>query len=398
MGAAADPLLKWRSEFPILERKTAYLINNSLGAMPRQVYDNLKEFADLWSTEGVVAWHRWLPLVGEVADQVGRILNAPSGTVMMHQNVSTLTSVLISGFDFKQGRNKVVMTDLNFPSVVYNWWAQERRGARIEVVKSRDGFNVAASDLARAIDANTVAVVVDLVFFRSSGLLEIEPVIEAARRNGAYVILDVYQAIGAVPIDVQKLGVDFAIGGSVKWLCGGPGAAYLYARKDLIARFEPLMTGWFSDKRPFDFRFGEVDPAEDAHRFMGGTPSVPALYSARAGYQIIQQVGVPAIREKSLRQTELLIEMADEQGLSVNTPRDPKQRGGTVCVDFKGSEHASQKLIEHGFIIDWRPNGGIRISPHFYNSNDECRAIMEEIRSLRSSGRLQERAPGARSH
>src|SRR5216683_4093296 len=399
MSPSPDALLKWRSEFPILERKAGYLINNSLGAMPRRVYENLKAYADAWANEGVVAWHRWLPMVGETAAKVGSIIHAPSGTVMMHQNVSTLTSVLISGLEFKENKNKVVVTALNFPSVVYNWMAQQRLGAKVQVVPSRDGgLSIETEDLIKAIDGRTLVVAVDLVLFRSSGLLEIKPVIEAAHRHGAQVILDVYQAVGTVPIDVQELDVDFLIGGSVKWLCGGPGAAYLYARKDLIARFEPLMTGWFSDKRPFDFRFGEVDPAEDAHRFMGGTPSVPALYSARAGYQIIQQVGVPAIREKSLRQTELLIEMADEQGLSVNTPRDPKQRGGTVCVDFKGSEHASQKLIEHGFIIDWRPNGGIRISPHFYNSNDECRAIMEEIRSLRSSGRLQERAPGARSH
>ena len=398
MGSPVDPLLKWRSEFPILERKAAYLINNSLGAMPRQVYDNLKEFADLWATEGVVAWHRWLPMVTEVADQLGRILNAPAGTVMMHQNVSTLTSILISGLEFKPDKAKVVVTELNFPSVVYNWMAQRHRGAKVEVVKSRDGLTIDAGDLTRAIDDSTIAVAIDLVLFRSSGILDIDPVIEAAHRHGAYVILDVYQGIGAVPIDVLKLGVDFAIGGSVKWLCGGAGAAYLYARKDLIAGFHPAMTGWFSDKRPFDFRFGEVDPTDDAHRFMGGTPSVPALYSAKAGYQVIEQVGVEAVREKSRRQTQLLIELADSQGLRVNTPRDPARRGGTVCVDFRGSEHASQELIARGFIIDWRPNAGIRISPHFYNTDDECRAIMEEIRSLRSAGVLRDSAPGARSH
>jgi len=318
--------------------------------------------------------------------------------VMMHQNVSTLTSILISGLEFKPDKAKVVVTELNFPSVVYNWMAQRHRGAKVEVVKSRDGLTIDAGDLTRAIDDSTIAVAIDLVLFRSSGILDIEPVIEAAHRHGAYVILDVYQGIGAVPIDVLKLGVDFAIGGSVKWLCGGAGAAYLYARKDLIAGFHPAMTGWFSDKRPFDFRFGEVDPTDDAHRFMGGTPSVPALYSAKAGYQVIEQVGVEAVREKSRRQTQLLIELADSQGLRVNTPRDPARRGGTVCVDFRGSEHASQELIARGFIIDWRPNAGIRISPHFYNTDDECRAIMEEIRSLRSAGVLRDSAPGARSH
>jgi kynureninase len=313
----------------------------------------------------------------------------------MHQNVSLLTSVLISGLRFKPGKNKVVLTELNFPTVVYNWMAQRRNGAEIEVVASRDRISIETEDLLNAIDSSTLAVALDLVLFRSSALLDLAPVIEAAHRVGAWVILDCYQAAGTVPIDVQALRVDFAIGGSVKWLCGGSGAAYLYARRDLIDRFEPTVTGWFSDKRPFDFRFGEVDYAEDAHRFVGGTPSIPSLYAARAGYDIIGQVGVPAIREKSQRQTALLIELAKQQGLQINTPLDANRRGGTVCVDFEFSEDANRKLIERGFIIDWRPNAGIRISPHFYNSDEECRAIMDEIRKLRASGTLRPSPPRA---
>jgi len=385
---ATDPLLKWRAEFPILERKAAYLINNSLGAMPRKVYDDLKAYADLWAEEGVVAWKRWLPMVAETAEMIGKIINAPRGTMIMHQNVSTLTSILLSALEFTPKRNKVVLTELNFPSIVYNWMAQQRRGARVHSVRSQDGLTIATEDLLKAIDGSTVAVSLDLVLFRSSALLDVAPVIDAAHRHGAVVILDCYQATGAVPIDVRSLGVDFLIGGSVKWLCGGSGAAYLYAREDLIEKYQPTATGWFSDKRPFDFRVGEIDYAVDAHRFMGGTPSVPALYAARAGYEIIQRVGVPAIRAKSMRQTALLVELAREQGLRVNTPLQPEQRGGTVCVDFEFSEDASLKLIERGFVIDWRPNAGIRISPHFYNSDEECRGIMDEIRNLRASGAL----------
>jgi kynureninase len=392
---SADPLLRWRPEFPILERKAAYLINNSLGAMPRRVYDELKKYADLWSSEGVVAWHEWMPMVTQTAEKIGAILNAPAGTMIMHQNVSLLTSVLISGLRFKPGKNKVVLTELNFPTVVYNWMAQRRNGAEIEVVASRDRISIETEDLLNAIDSSTLAVALDLVLFRSSALLDLAPVIEAAHRVGAWVILDCYQAAGTVPIDVQALRVDFAIGGSVKWLCGGSGAAYLYARRDLIDRFEPTVTGWFSDQRPFDVRFGEVDYAEDAHRFVGGTPSIPSLYAARAGYDIIGQVGVPAIREKSQRQTALLIELAKQQGLQINTPLDANRRGGTVCVDFEFSEDANRKLIERGFIIDWRPNAGIRISPHFYNSDEECRAIMDEIRKLRASGTLRPSPPRA---
>ncbi len=398
-----DPLLKWRPEFPILDTKAGYLINNSLGAMPRKVRTYLAEYADTWARDGVLAWHDWLPRVTQTADLVGSLLNAPPGTVMMHQNVSTLTSIIISGLEFTGGeggraaRNRVVTTELNFPSVVYNWLAQKKRGAQVEVVRSRDGVTVATEDVISAIDGKTVAVVLDLVLFRSSALMDVAPIIEAAHRHGALVVLDVYQAAGTVPIDVLALDVDFLIGGSVKWLCGGAGAAYLYAKKDLLSRFEPLQTGWFSDKKPFDFRLGEVDYAEDAHRFMGGSPSVPALYAARAGYEVVREVGVPAIRAKSARQTQLLLELALEQGLTVTTPKDPARRGGTVCVDFTHSEDCSKRLIERGFIIDWRPSGGIRISPHFYNSDEECRAILEAIQELRAGGTLRADA-GDRRH
>lgn len=394
-----DPLLEWRPEFPILGRKKGYLINNSLGAMPRKVRTYLQEYADRWDEEGVVAWHRWLPMVAEVADLLGGIFNAPKGTTMMHQNVSTLTSVLISGLDFKGPRNKVVTTELNFPSVVYNWMAQRENGARVEVVRSRDGgLNIETEDLLAAIDDTTLVCALDLVLFRSSGLIDIAPVIEKAHRHGALVVLDCYQATGAVPIDVQALKVDFLVGGSVKWLCGGPGAGYLYAREDLLRDFKPKMTGWFSDAHPFDFRFGEVEYAADAHRFMGGSPSVPALHAAKAGYEIIREVGVGRIREKSLRQTGLIMRLADEQGLTVNTPREPHRRGNTVVVDFDCSEDACLRLIEQGFVVDWRPNGGIRLSPHFYNSDEECLAVMEAIRELRASGTLRPVPAGKRSH
>ena len=399
MPSAHDPLLKWRSEFPILERKSGYLINNSLGAMPRRMREYLRAYADAWDTEGVVAWHSWLPMVSETADLVGSLFNAPPGTTTMHQNVSTLVSVLISGLSFQGRRNKVVLSELNFPSVVYNWMAQRKNGARIEVVRSRDGgLNLETEDLLAAIDDETLVVSLDLVLFRSSGLIDVRPVIEKAHRHGALVLLDCYQATGAVPIDVRALGVDFLVGGSVKWLCGGPGAAYLYTRKDLIPDIEPTMTGWFSDAHPFDFHLGEVEYAADAHRFMGGSPSVPALHAARAGYEIIREVGVAAIREKSLRQTSLLMELADELGLRVNTPRAPHRRGNTVCIDFEGSEDACRRLIDMGFVVDWRPHGGIRISPHFYNSDGECRDIMTAIRELRASGTLRDAPEGPRVH
>jgi kynureninase len=388
-----DPLLKWREEFPTLAKKT-YLINNSLGAMPRAVRDSLKEYADTWERDGVEAWDEWLPMVTKTGDLIGKIIHAQPGTVVMHQNVSTLTAILASAMDFKPGKNKVVYDELNFPSVHYVWKETERRGAAVELVKSEDGMTVPLEKLVAAIDSSTIAVPISHVLFRSSSIQDVKPIVEKAHQVGAVVILDTYQSVGAVPLDVQALDVDFVVGGSVKWLCGGAGAAYLYANPKRAMAMEPVNCGWFSHAAPFAFEMGRIRYAEDVHRFMGGSPSVPALYSARSGYKIIAEVGVAAIREKSMRQTERLIQGALSRGLTVNSPRDAKTRGGTVVVDFPGSEAASEELLRREFIIDHRPpstsvlgtplKGGIRISPHFYNSDEECDAILDEIVKIRA--------------
>ena len=377
-----DPLLAWRREFPILARKT-YLISNSLGAMPRKVYGRLKEYADTWATDGVLAWDEWIPRVAETGDLIGRILGAPKGTVMMHQNVSTLQALVASCFEFRKGRNRVVCLEQDFPTIHYVWKEQERRGARVVLVPSRDGIHVDMDRLLSAIDRRTAVVSVSLVQFRSAAILDAKAVIRKAHAVGAKVVLDCYQATGVIPVDARALGVDFLVGGSVKWLCGGPGACYLYVRRDLIRKFHPAMTGWFSHAKPFAFEPGKVRFADTIYRYMGGSPSVPALYAARSGYEIVSKVGVERIREKSMRQTRLLISLADAQGLKVNTPREDALRAGTVSLDFPGSERACGELIRRGFIVDHRPRAGIRISPHFYNSDDECRAVLEEVRRLR---------------
>jgi kynureninase len=378
----SDPLLEWRKEFPILERKKGYLISNSLGAMPKKVYEQLEAYADAWATDGVLAWHDWLPMVTELGDLVGGLIGASKGSVVMHQNVATLTNIVMSCFDFKAPRNRIVATDANFPSVPYNFFGAARRGVETVLVKG-DGIGVPVERILEAIDERTQLVSLDLVLFRSSAIVDVKPVIEKAHRMGALVLLDCYQATGAIPIDVQALDVDFLMGGSVKWLCGGAGAAYLYVKPSLWKSLEPAMNGWFSHKHPFAFETGPVDYADDIHRFMGGSPGVPSLYAAKAGYEILHQVGIPAIRAKSTQLTELIIGLADEQKLTVNTPRKASERGGTVCVDFEGSEAAHHELIKRGYIIDWRPKCGVRISPHFYNSEAECRGIMREIAALR---------------
>ncbi|NUN50567.1 MAG: aminotransferase class V-fold PLP-dependent enzyme [Candidatus Brocadiae bacterium] len=378
----ADPLLKWRREFPILA-DSVYMISNSLGAMPRGVYAELKEFADLWATKGVLAWDEWVPMVRSTADMVGAIVNAPPGTMIMHQNVSVLQHVLISCFDFRGRRNGVVYSDLEFPTVHYNWKAREADGARVTIVKSPDGVHLPTELMLDAIDERTLVVPISYVLFRSAYIQDAKAIIRRAHQVGAVVVLDAYQAVGTIPVDVQDLDVDFMVGGSVKWLCGGPGAGYLYVRKDLVRKYRPKSCGWFSHRKPFAFDMGPIDYADDVMRFMGGSPGVPALYSARAGYRIIRRVGVKAIRARSQRMTARIVERAQELGLTVNTPLDPALRAGTVSVDFPGAEKACEGLIRQKFIVDYRPKAGIRISPHFYNTDDEIEAIMDAIARLR---------------
>ena len=251
-----DDLLRYRSEFPILER-TTYLISNSLGAMPRGVEDALHHYTELWSTRGVRAWEdEWWMLAAQVGDEIGALINAPQGTVACLQNVTTCQATVASCLDFSGRRNKVVYTDLNFPSVMYFWEAQRSRGARVEMVRNDDGIHVNTERLLDAIDDETLVVPISHVIFRSAFIQDVEAIVEKAHRVGAYVLLDSFQATGTLPFDVQRLNVDFCTGGVLKWLCGGPGTAYLYVRPDLAKKLEPTFTGWIGHENPFGFEIG----------------------------------------------------------------------------------------------------------------------------------------------
>lgn len=374
-------LLRWRAEFPILERST-YLVSHSMGAMPRGAYDRLREYADDWERWGIEAWERWVPRVRETADLVGRIIGAPPGSVVFHQNVSTLMAIVISAIWRPGGRDRVVYTELNFPSVHYNWAMYGSLGLRVELVPSPDGVEIPTEAMVRAIDDRTLAVVVDHGIFRSGFLQDVAAIADAARRRGAYTIVDAYQTVGCVPVDVTAWGVEFLLGGSHKWLCGGPGASYLYVRPDLIGTLRPRITGWFAHKRPFAFDL-EMDFADDAFRFATGTPNVPGVQAARAGIEIVAAIGVDRIRERSMRLTQRLVEMAEDEGLTVNSPRDPARRTGLVCIDFPGADRAERELAARGFQLDYRPRCGLRVSPHFYTREDELFAILPAIRELR---------------
>ena len=377
-----DELLKWRSEFPILGH-TTYLVNNSLGAMPRGVYDSLHGYADAWAARGVRAWEdSWWELAGKVADQISPLIGAGPGEISLHQNVTTTQAVTASCFDWRSPRNKVVMTDLEFPSVQYFYHEQRRHGARVELVPSGDTIRFDLETFLAAIDESTLLVPISLVLFRSSFIVNAKAIIEKAHRVGAHVILDVFQATGTVPFDVRELGCDFAVGGVLKWLCGGPGVAYLYVREDLRQKLRPAFTGWLAHRRPFQFEPGAIDPRDDSYRFLNGTPHIPALYGCRPGLEILNKVGMQAIREKSLRMTARILDGARASGWRVNTAENPAERGGTVSLDCPHAFEVCRELLARDILVDYRPLAGIRISPHFYNQEEECDFALSQIEEI----------------
>jgi kynureninase len=377
-----DELLNWRGEFPILDR-TTYLISNSLGAMPRGVYDSLGSYADAWGQRGVRAWEdSWWDLAGTVADHISPLIGAAPGEISLHQNVTTTQAVITSCFDFRGPRNKVVMTDLEFPSVQYFYHEQRRFGARIDLVPSGDPVRFDLETFLAAIDETTLLVPISLVLFRSSFIVNATAIIEKAHRVGARVILDVFQAAGTVPVDVRAFGADFAVGGVLKWLCGGPGVAYLYVREDLRHKLRPALTGWLAHRRPFDFEPGASDPREDSYRFLNGTPHIPALYACQPGLAILNKVGIPAIRQKSIRVTTRLFEGARARGWRVNTAQTPADRGGTISIDCPHAFEVCRELLARDILVDYRPQAGIRISPHYYNREEECDFALSQIEEI----------------
>ena len=379
-------LLSWRPKFPILANKT-YLINNSLGAMPASVNEALAEYTGLWATEGVVAWDTWLPEVANTAAILEEVIHAPRGSMTMCQNVTNALAEILSCLEYEAPRNQIVYCAGEFPTVEYLLDGQRRLGAEIVRIGD-DPLVFPAEGVMRAISEKTVLVVLSHVLFRTAELVDVRPFVKKAHELGALVVLDAYQSMGAVPFDVTELDVDFLVGGSVKWLCGGPGAGYLYAHPNIVERLEPRFAGWFSHARPFGFEAPPIEYAEGIARFTGGTPNIPAYYQAREGYKIVREVGVNAIREKAKHQTQLIIDGALRRGYVVNTPKDFAKRGNHVTVDVPNAQYVKEELIRRGFVIDYRPGAGIRIAPHFYNTDEECMAILDEMAAILTAAKV----------
>ncbi len=386
-GTDRDPLLAWRREFPITET-TNYQISNSLGAMPSAARASMQEYLDAWDSRGVRAWAEgWWQLKDEVAALIEGILGVDTTTVSMHQNVAMASQVILSCFSFDGPRNKIVYTDLNFPSVMYLYEAQRRRGADVvRVPADEEGVTIDLQRLLDAIDERTLLVPISHAIFRSSFLQDARAVCEKARRVGAFVVLDVFQSVGCVPLRLKEWGVHAAVGGALKYLCGGPGNCFLYVDPDERRRLEPTFTGWAAHKDPFAFLTSGQDYRDDGGRFLNGTPNVPALFAGREGIRIVGEIGVAAIRAKSQRLTGLILERAAHHGFAVRTPLAPELRAGHVSIDVPDGYEVCQALLEEEIVCDYRPQAGIRLSPHFYTRDEECIAAVDRIAGILAEG------------
>ena len=374
-----DALLEYRSEFPILE-KTTYLVSNSLGPMPRSVPAKLAEYAADWGTLGVKAWARgWWEMPVDVGNQIAPLMNAGDGEVVMMPNVTIAQSAVCSSIDFSGPRDTIVMTELDFPSVRYAYEELARRfGARVVVVRSDDGISIDQDRLLAAIDERTRLVAISHVLFKSAFINDADAICEHAHRMGALVSLDSFHAVGIVPVDVKKSGVDFLTGGVLKWLCGGPGGCFLYVSPKVRDTLAPALTGWQAHSRPFAFE-ERMEYAPGAFRWLNGTPVIPALYACAEGAKIISRAGVDAIRAKSIRQTSRLIEMAEARGYGVFAPRDSARRGGTVAIDVPHGYEVAQVLLSREILVDYRVGAGIRVAPFFFTRDDELDTLMGAI-------------------
>jgi len=377
-----DDLERWRAEFPILER-TVYMISNSLGAMPRRAAESLAEYAQTWATRGVRAWEdRWWEMGCEVGDKVGAIIGAPPGSVSMHENVTTAVMVALSAIPLDRSRNRIVCLAADFPSTIYLYRAQEALGFELTVVPAEPNLTVSLERVLDAIDERTALVSLSHVLFKTSYIMDAAAVVQRAHAMGARVVLDGYQSAGIIPVDVVALDVDFFVGGCLKWLCGGPGTAFLYTRPDVRRTFAPRFTGWFAHERPFAFDIGSLQRRDDGMAMMNGTPSIPAYYAALPGLEIIAAVGVDRIRAKSMVLTTRVLSLADQYGFPTIATRNSDRLAGTVAVDPPDALLVSRALKARDFVVDYRPGVGIRISPHFYNTIDEIDRLMAEMATI----------------
>ena len=375
---------RYRDQFPTLS-SGIHLLSHSLGPVPRAVRDSMLAYCDAWEHHtGEDAWAtNWWELSQRVGDRIARILGAQPGSVQIQPNASIGLATVASCFDFKSSRrNKVITSELDFPSMEYIWEAQKQLGAEIQIVPSSDGITVPLENILAAIDDRTCLVALTHTSYRSSYRLDAAAITERAHAKGALVLFDVYQSAGAVELQAAAWAVDFLIGGTIKWLCGGPACGYLYVRPDLQRDLRPRLTGWVAHAAPFDFAHAPMRYARSVRRFAQGTPSIPALYSALPGLEIIETIGVPNIAAESKRRTQRMVDFALERGWKLNSPPESDQRGGSVMIGVADGPAMVEELASRRIFVDARPHAGLRISPHFFNTDEEVDEALNVLTEL----------------
>lgn len=370
-----------RDRFAGLDVNT-WLVSHSMGAPPLAARDALLRYHEQWAAHGPEAWPAWLDEARAIADGIGSIIGAPAGSVSLAPNVSLLQSALASSLRFAPAKNEVVYEALQFPSLAYVWTAWERAGARTVRVPTDDGRTIPTERICEAITERAAVVVLSHAYYQSGVVIDVPAIVARAREVGAMVVLDAYQTTGVLPYDVDALDCDVVVGGSHKWLCGGPGCGWIYVRPSLAKQFAPSVTGWFAHRDPFAFEPPPIVYAEDQMRWATGTPTIPGYLVAKAGHDIIRELGVASIREHNVRLTTWLTEAALERGWRVNTPHDAKQRTGWVGIDVPDAERVQAALLERRIIVDHRPGCGLRASAHFYTTDDEIERLLTAMDDL----------------
>lgn len=371
-----------RDQFPILETGT-YLVSHSMGAAPLGAKTALDSYWNDWATDGPEAWERWMPEIGAIADGIGSIIGAPPRSVFLGPNVSVMQAALATSLDFRGERNEVVYEALQFPSLTYVWTEWERFGAKVRVVGSDDGRSIPTERIIAAITERTQIAVLSHAYYVSGALADVRAIQAHCREVGALLCVDAYQTTGTYPYNVTEWDLDIVTGGSHKWLLGGPGCGWIYVKPSLLERFRPAVTGWMAHASPFAFEDAPIRYAPSMYRFGTGTPTIPGYLVAKPGHDLIRSVGVPRIREHNVRLTTKLANMALERGLTVNSPLDPNARTGWIGIDFDDSERVCHQLIGERVFVDYRPGCGIRVSPHFYTTDEEIDRFFAVLDRLR---------------
>lgn len=375
--AAPAPPRDYRAEFPIF-RRSIYLNSCSLGALSTRSRAKVNEYLDLWETRGAAAWYEiWWAALSELRSRYARLIGAADGSIALHPSISAALTTVAESLDYRR-RPRVVVTSLDFPTVAYQWVARAGEGVEVVIVDSPDGVGVPVEAVARAIDDRTAIVATSHVFFTSGAIQDVRALADAAHRKGARLLVDGYQAAGQLPVDVSALDVDFYCSGGLKWLLGGTGVAFMYARPELWPTLAPRASGWFAHREQFRFDPRTLELHDDARRLETGTPPLLPVYAQLGGLEIIEELGAREIRRRTMALAEDLIEGARAAGLRPKVAPTADARTAIVMLPSAEPAAAVRGLAEAGIVADSRP-GHVRISPYFYNVPDDHRAAIERL-------------------